>query len=156
MIKVINCKWKTILLVYCHKTMKLQIKIKDVNLQDGLLTIQLTRTPNSKRKILEIKWKWWDNVMLYLRLQVSNIFLKVYNARKCWFTHFVRFVNVKLFLFWIKYWVRHWGVQFWLLFRAISGSQLLQSTWIIKQTIILLWKICRKYGFVSYSFSCIL
>ena len=31
------------------------LQVKDVNLQDGLLTIQLTRTPNSKRKILEIK-----------------------------------------------------------------------------------------------------
>lgn len=31
------------------------LQVTDVGLQDGLLTIQLTRTPNSKRKILEIK-----------------------------------------------------------------------------------------------------
>ena len=30
------------------------LQVTDVGLQDGLLTIQLTRTPNSKRKILEI------------------------------------------------------------------------------------------------------
>jgi molecular chaperone IbpA len=30
------------------------LQVTNVNLQDGLLTIQLTRTPNSKRKILEI------------------------------------------------------------------------------------------------------
>ena len=51
----------------------------------------------------------------------------------------------------------YWAEWFWLLFRAIPGSQLLQSRWIIKQTVVLLWKICRKYGSassVSYSFSC--
>ena len=30
------------------------LQVTNVGLQDGLLTIQLTRTPNSKRKILEI------------------------------------------------------------------------------------------------------
>ena len=30
------------------------LQVEKVNLQDGLLTINLTRTPNSKRKILEI------------------------------------------------------------------------------------------------------
>ena len=39
-------------------------------------------------------------------------------------------------------------------FRTISSSQLLQNMWIIKQTGILLWKNWRKYGSVSYSFSC--
>ena len=34
------------------------------------------------------------------------------------------------------------------------GSQLLQNTEIIKQTDILLWKIGRKYGAVSYFLSC--
>ena len=38
--------------------------------------------------------------------------------------------------------------------RTISGSQLLQNTWIIKQTVIFLWKYWRKYGSVWYSFSC--
>ena len=53
---------------------------------------------------------------------------------------------MKLFLFWIKYWVRHQSSalvraeRFRLKFRAISGSQLLQNTWIIKQTVVLLWK----------------
>ena len=41
-------------------------------------------------------------------------------------------------------------------FRTISGSQLLQNTWIIKQTGVLLWKNWRKYGCVSYWFSCIM
>ena len=41
-------------------------------------------------------------------------------------------------------------------FRTISGSQLLQNTWIIKQTSVLLWKNWRKYGCVSYSFSSML
>ena len=31
------------------------LQVDNVNLQDGLLTITLSRTPNSKRKILEIK-----------------------------------------------------------------------------------------------------
>ena len=31
------------------------LQVEEVNLQDGLLTITLSRTPNSKRKILEIK-----------------------------------------------------------------------------------------------------
>ena len=31
------------------------LQVDEVNLQDGLLTITLSRTPNSKRKILEIK-----------------------------------------------------------------------------------------------------
>ena len=31
------------------------LQVENVNLQDGLLTITLSRTPNSKRKILEIK-----------------------------------------------------------------------------------------------------
>jgi molecular chaperone IbpA len=30
------------------------LQVENVNLQDGLLTISLSRTPNSKRKILEI------------------------------------------------------------------------------------------------------
>ena len=30
------------------------LQVEEVNLQDGLLTISLSRTPNSKRKILEI------------------------------------------------------------------------------------------------------
>jgi hypothetical protein len=34
------------------------------------------------------------------------------------------------------------------------GLQLLQNMEIIKQTDILLWKIGRKYGSVSYLFSC--
>ena len=34
------------------------------------------------------------------------------------------------------------------------GSQLLQNTEIIKQTDVLLWKIWRIYGSVSYLFSC--
>ena len=34
------------------------------------------------------------------------------------------------------------------------GSQLLQNTEIIKQTDVLLWKILRKYGSISYLFSC--
>ena len=38
--------------------------------------------------------------------------------------------------------------------KTTSGSQLLQNTWIIKQTVVLLWKNWRKYGSVSYSFRC--
>ena len=38
--------------------------------------------------------------------------------------------------------------------RTISGSQLLQNTWIIKQTVVLLWKLWKKYQSISYSFSC--
>ena len=34
--------------------------------------------------------------------------------------------------------------------RTISGSQLLQNTEIIKQTVVLLWKFWRKYESVSY------
>ena len=34
------------------------------------------------------------------------------------------------------------------------GLQLLQTTEIIKQTDVLLWKICRKSGSVLYLFSC--
>ena len=33
-------------------------------------------------------------------------------------------------------------------------SRLLQKTWIIKQTVVLLWKSWRKYESVSYLFSC--
>ena len=44
------------------------------------------------------------------------------------------------------------------IFRTISGSQigsqLLQNMEIIKQTDVLLWKIWRKFGSVSYLFSC--
>ena len=60
-------------------------------------------------------------------------------------------LNMKLFLFWFSRWCNR-GV--------ISGSQmdsqLLQNTKIIKQTDVLLWKIWRKYGSVSYLFSCML
>ena len=50
------------------------------------------------------------------------------------------------------------------IFRTISGSlscsvfssQILQNTGIIKQTDVLLWKIWRRYGSVSYLFSCTL
>ena len=38
--------------------------------------------------------------------------------------------------------------------KTISGSQLLQNTWIIKRTVVLLWKNWRKYGAVLYLFSC--
>ena len=38
--------------------------------------------------------------------------------------------------------------------RTLSGSQLIQNTWIIKQTLVFLWKYWRKYGPVRYSFSC--
>ena len=38
--------------------------------------------------------------------------------------------------------------------KTISFSQLLQNMWIIKQTLVLLWKSLRKYGPVSYLFSC--
>ena len=31
-----------------------ELQVDEVNLQDGLLTISLSRTPDSKRKILEI------------------------------------------------------------------------------------------------------
>ena len=34
-------------------------------------------------------------------------FFKMSNPRQCWFTHYVRFVTMKLFLFWIEYWVEH-------------------------------------------------
>ena len=37
--------------------------------------------------------------------------------------------------------------------KTISCSQLLQNRWIIKQTVVLLWKSWRKYGSVSYLFS---
>ena len=40
--------------------------------------------------------------------------------------------------------------------RTISGSQLLQNKRIIKQTVLLLWKFWRKYGSISYPFSCIM
>ena len=41
--------------------------------------------------------------------------------------------------------------------KTISGSQLLQNTTcIIKQTVVLLWKNYRKYGSVMYSFNCTL
>ena len=33
--------------------------------------------------------------------------------------------------------------------------QMLQNLWIIKQTVVLLWKFSRKYGSVSYLFRCI-
>ena len=35
-----------------------------------------------------------------------------------------------------------------------SGSQLLQNTWIIRKTFVLLWKNLREFGSVSYLFSC--
>ena len=46
-----------------------------------------------------------------------------------------------------------WAIFCFDFFRTISGSQLLQNMWIIKQTVVLLWKNLRKYGSVSYSFS---
>ena len=36
--------------------------------------------------------------------------------------------------------------------KTISRSQTLQNGWIIKQTVVLLWKFWRKYGSVSYLF----
>ena len=36
--------------------------------------------------------------------------------------------------------------------KTIFCSQLLQNTWIIKQTVVLLWKFWRKYQSVSYLF----
>jgi hypothetical protein len=38
--------------------------------------------------------------------------------------------------------------------KTISCLQTLQKTWIIKQIVVLLWKFWRKYGSVSYLFSC--
>ena len=38
--------------------------------------------------------------------------------------------------------------------KTISRSQTLQKVWIIKQTVVLLWRFLRKYGSVSYLFSC--
>ena len=37
--------------------------------------------------------------------------------------------------------------------KTISCSQALQNAWVIKKTVVLLWKIWRKYGHVSYLFS---
>ena len=39
--------------------------------------------------------------------------------------------------------------------KTISRSQSWQNAWIIKQTVVLLWTFWRKYGSVSYLFSCI-
>ena len=82
-----------------------------------------------------------------------HIFFKISNARQCLFPHFVRFVNwilnVKLFLFWFSRWYNTGVIS-----GSQMGSQLLQNTKIIKQTVVLLWKIWRKYGSVSYLFSC--
>ena len=47
------------------------------------------------------------------------------------------------------------GSLFVLIFGTTSGSQLWQNSWIIKQTVVLLWKFWRNYGSVSYLFSCI-
>ena len=38
--------------------------------------------------------------------------------------------------------------------KTISRSQTLQNAWIIKQTVVLLWKFWRKYWSVSYLFGC--
>ena len=38
--------------------------------------------------------------------------------------------------------------------KTIARSQTLQNVWIIKQTVVLLWKFLRKYGSVSYLFIC--
>ena len=37
--------------------------------------------------------------------------------------------------------------------KTISGSQLLQNTWIIEQTVVLLWKKGENMDIVSFSFS---
>ena len=58
---------------------------------------------------------------------------------------FVRFANMKLFC--------NSANQKQKGCRTISGSQLLQNTWIIKQTVVLVGKFWRKYQSVSYLFS---
>ena len=80
-----------------------------------------------------------------------HIFFKISNARQCLFPLFVRFVNwtpkVKLFLLWFSRWYNTGVIS-----GSQMGSQLLQNMKIIKQIDVLLWKIWRKYGSVSYLF----
>ena len=63
------------------------------------------------------------------------------------FPSFVRFVSMKLFLFWFSRWYNTGVIS-----GSQMGSQLLQNMKIIKQIDVLLWKIWRKYGSVSYLF----
>jgi hypothetical protein len=78
----------------------------------------------------------------YVHMRQINIFFQISNARQCSFMRFVRFEDMKLFCKSANQ------------IKTISGFQLLQNTWIIKKTVVLLWKNQRKFGFVSYSFSC--
>ena len=115
--------------------------------QPKVETIFVLKTEVSKKLFVKIHQ---NN---HLNAKQIRIFSKISNAWQCLFPHFVRFVNwtlnEKLFLFWFSRWY-YKGV--------ISGSQmglkLLQNMEIIKQTDILLWKIWRKFGSVSYLFSC--
>ena len=72
-----------------------------------------------------------------------DIFLRISDAQQCWFTCFVRHVNLKLFC------------------RSANQNKnnfrfpTLKNTQIIKQTDLLFWKNWRKYGAVSYLFNCI-
>ena len=75
-------------------------------------------------------------------MRLINIFFKISNSRQFWFTRFVRFAIIKLCC-------KSANQK-----KTISGSQLLQNTRIIKQTVVLLWINWRKYGAVSYLFSC--
>ena len=47
------------------------------------------------------------NMYSWMNTRQIDIFFKFSNSWQCWFMRFVRFVTMKLFLFWINYWVRH-------------------------------------------------
>ena len=93
-----------------------------------------------------------------------HIFFKISNAQQCLFPCIVRFVNWKLnWKLNMKLFLQLMSVGLaWKsaakVFRTISGSQmgsqLLQNMEIVKQTDVLLWKIWRKSGSVSFLFSC--
>jgi hypothetical protein len=90
---------------------------------------------------------------IQLNARQIHIFFKISNVQQRLLPHFVKFVNwtlnVKLFLLWFS---SRYNTD--VISSSQMGLQLLKNTEIIKQTDILLWKIWRKYGSVSYFFSC--
>ena len=101
----------------------------------------------------DLFWHWWCWTNL-LRTSIDSVQLNKYETDPYFFQNFKSNTTVCLIIHAFCKVYEHEIVLIWKTGRTISGSKLVQNLWIIKQTVILLWKFQRKYRSISHSFSC--
>ena len=106
------------------------------------------------RKLFTFGWK--DEVVQLNKCETDPYFLQNFQCTTMFISMFCKSCEPMLCepeIVQANHW--HQLQNFWTISGSHNmGSQILQNTEIIKQTDVLLWKIWRIYGSVSYLFSC--